>query len=44
MRWTGVVLVDGLPPNQIPASITEDERYKKVFGRNNFEVIRKRGV
>jgi len=41
---TGIVLVDGLPPNQLPSSISEDLRYKKVFGRNNFEVVLKSGV
>jgi len=38
---TGVVLIDGLPPNSLPSSITNDKRYKRVFGNNNFEVVLK---
>jgi len=38
---TGVVLIDGLPPNTLPSSITSDNRYKRVFGENNFEVVLK---
>ena len=41
---SGVVLVNGLPPNQLPTSITDDDRYRKVFGNNNFEVILKSGI
>ena len=40
---TGVILVNGLPPSQLPSSITDDLLYKKVFGTNNFEVIKKDG-
>ena len=36
---TGVILVNGLPPNQLPLSITGDKLYQKVFASNNFEVI-----
>ena len=41
---SGAVLVNGLPPNQLPTSITDDDRYQKVFGNNNFEVILKSGM
>lgn len=40
---SGIVLVDGLPPNQLPQSITTDKRYQAIFGKNNFEVILKGG-
>jgi hypothetical protein len=40
---SGIVLVNGLPPNQLPASIANDERYQRIFGYNNFEVISKSG-
>jgi hypothetical protein len=37
--FNGVVLVDGLPPSQLPLTITNDELFTKTFGTNNFEVI-----
>ncbi len=40
---TGMVLVNGLPPNQLPASITEHKMYQKVFSKNNFEVTMREG-
>jgi hypothetical protein len=42
--FTGIVLVNGLPPKQLPRLITDDERYKKCFGSNNFEVVLKNGI
>jgi len=38
---TGVVLLDGMPPNTLPSSITNDKRYEMIYGKNNFEVINK---
>ena len=38
---TVVVLIDGMPPNTLPASITNDKRYEMIYGKNNFEVINK---
>jgi len=37
---TGVVLLDGLPPSRLPASILEMPLYKRVFADSNFEVTR----
>jgi hypothetical protein len=37
----GVVLLNGLPPSHLPASISESDLFKAVFGENRFEVIRK---
>ncbi|GFH58370.1 hypothetical protein CTEN210_14846 [Chaetoceros tenuissimus] len=36
---TGTVLVDGMPPTILPQHITEDKRYKRIFGNNIFEIV-----
>ena len=38
---SGIVLIDGMPLNTLPSSITNDKRYKRVFGKINFEVVLK---
>ena len=38
---TGVILIDGMPPNTLPSSIINDNRYRGVFGKNIFEVVLK---
>lgn len=35
---TGVVLFDGQPPGLLPAMITQDSLYRRVFGESQFEV------
>jgi hypothetical protein len=40
---TGVILVNGLPPHQLPLSITGHKLYKQNFSENNFEVVLKSG-
>ena len=40
---SGVILVNGLPPHQLPSSITEDALFRKCFLDNNFEVVMKSG-
>ena len=35
---TGVVLFDGQPPGRLPADITQDSLYRRVFGEARFEV------
>lgn len=42
--FDGTILVNGLPPSQLPTNITEDENYMKIFGKHNFEVILKDDV
>ena len=41
---TGVVLVNGLPPGSLPAEILDHSLYKRVFGKENFEVVNMTGV
>jgi hypothetical protein len=41
--FTGVILVNGLPPSQLPLGITNNQLYRRIFARNNFEVILKSG-
>ena len=36
--FTGVVLLDGLPPSRLPARILEMPLYKRTFSKHNFEV------
>ena len=36
---TGTVLVNGMPPTILPQHITEDKRYKRIFGDNIFEIV-----
>ena len=41
---TGVILVDGLPPGRLPASILQHALYKRSFGAIDFEVVKKNGM
>lgn len=40
---TGTLLINGYPPHQLPATITNDKLYQKILFDNNFEVVTKSG-
>lgn len=41
--FSGIVLLDGLPPCRLSAEILSHPLYKRTFGDRNFEIIRKEG-
>ena len=41
---TGILLVNGLPPASLPIEVVDNDLYRRVFGRRNFEVVPKAGA
>eukprot|EP00957_Ditylum_brightwellii_P207691 15354096-Ditylum_brightwellii.AAC.1 len=42
--YSGIVLVDGMPPDRLPADILNHRLYIRTFGKRNFEVVKKNGM